>query len=162
MTTVTPKNTTIARTLLYRPDIDGLRAVAVLAVVLFHAFPSLLPGGFCPKVLLVARHPAAAFFSPVSRFWKLLVGALLAHWNRTQLYSDAAASNRMSIVGAVLCGLAMAGLNKDMDFPGWCPINRNGTFLYSYGDHISDSANRLIADQLLAGLHGSSQHEAQY
>jgi peptidoglycan/LPS O-acetylase OafA/YrhL len=30
----------------YRPDIDGLRAVAVLAVVMFHAFPDLLPGGF--------------------------------------------------------------------------------------------------------------------
>lgn len=30
----------------YRPDVDGLRAVAVLAVVVFHAFPSLLPGGF--------------------------------------------------------------------------------------------------------------------
>jgi peptidoglycan/LPS O-acetylase OafA/YrhL len=30
----------------YRPDIDGLRAVAVLLVVFFHAFPEALPGGF--------------------------------------------------------------------------------------------------------------------
>ena len=30
----------------YRPDIDGLRALAVTAVILFHAFPAALPGGF--------------------------------------------------------------------------------------------------------------------
>ena len=30
----------------YRPDIDGLRAVAVGVVVVFHAFPRWLPGGF--------------------------------------------------------------------------------------------------------------------
>jgi peptidoglycan/LPS O-acetylase OafA/YrhL len=35
-----------AAQLRYRADIDGLRAIAVIAVVLFHAFPKVLPGGF--------------------------------------------------------------------------------------------------------------------
>ncbi|MCR4304410.1 MAG: acyltransferase [Gallionella sp.] len=30
----------------YRADIDGLRAIAVLSVVGFHAFPSSIKGGF--------------------------------------------------------------------------------------------------------------------
>ncbi len=30
----------------YRPDIQGLRAIAVLAVMLFHFNPVWLPGGF--------------------------------------------------------------------------------------------------------------------
>lgn len=32
--------------LTYRADVDGLRAVAILIVVAFHAFPDMFPGGF--------------------------------------------------------------------------------------------------------------------
>ena len=48
-TSTSPANEAAAETLThpkYRPDIDGLRAVAVLAVVAFHAFPRWMPGGF--------------------------------------------------------------------------------------------------------------------
>ena len=30
----------------YRADIDGLRALAVFAVIIYHAYPLSLPGGF--------------------------------------------------------------------------------------------------------------------
>ncbi|MBY0244346.1 MAG: acyltransferase [Sphingobacteriaceae bacterium] len=30
----------------YRPDIDGLRAIAVISVIIFHISPSVLPGGY--------------------------------------------------------------------------------------------------------------------
>jgi peptidoglycan/LPS O-acetylase OafA/YrhL len=35
-----------SHTISYRPEIDGLRAFAVISVVVFHAFPNLIKGGF--------------------------------------------------------------------------------------------------------------------
>ncbi|KDO16013.1 hypothetical protein SPRG_18449, partial [Saprolegnia parasitica CBS 223.65] len=38
--------TTTTTTHTYRPDVDGLRTLAVVPVLVFHAYPSSLPGGF--------------------------------------------------------------------------------------------------------------------
>jgi peptidoglycan/LPS O-acetylase OafA/YrhL len=40
------KAISIREEIAYRPDIDGLRAVAVIAVVLYHGYPTYLTGGF--------------------------------------------------------------------------------------------------------------------
>lgn len=43
----TTKNKKVTNMIIkYRPDIDGLRAIAVMSVVVFHYFPTALPGGF--------------------------------------------------------------------------------------------------------------------
>lgn len=41
-----PSANVLAKQHLWRTDITGLRALAVLPVLLFHAFPHLCPGGF--------------------------------------------------------------------------------------------------------------------
>jgi hypothetical protein len=47
----------------YRPDVDGLRAVAILSVVAFHAFPDLIQGGFV-GVDVFLRHLRLPRFRP--------------------------------------------------------------------------------------------------
>lgn len=80
----------------YRSDIDGLRAVAVISVVLFHAFPSLLAGGFVGvdiffvisgflissiliKELQVEKFSIANFYSRrVARIFPALITVMIA------------------------------------------------------------------------------------
>ena len=53
------------------------------------------------------------------------------------IYKYSSIENRLSI---------LQGL---MDTDGHCMISKNGKFLYSYGDHLSDYGNSLVAKDFL-------------
>ncbi|ABI78773.1 acyltransferase family protein [Hyphomonas neptunium ATCC 15444] len=65
----------------YRSDVDGLRAVAVTSVVLFHASPSALPGGFLGVDIffvisgyLIGTILLKELSAPKVSFWSFILG----------------------------------------------------------------------------------------
>jgi peptidoglycan/LPS O-acetylase OafA/YrhL len=75
---------------------------------------ALAAASFAANLWLTAERPTAAFYLPVTRFWELLAGGLLAFFAVQEKYSDLKAT----------CGLALlAGafllLHGQRDFPGW-------------------------------------------
>jgi peptidoglycan/LPS O-acetylase OafA/YrhL len=64
-------------------------------------------------------HLAAAFYSPMSRFWELMLGAMIAGAGRSKLAISPMLRECQSIVGLLAICLAVAIINSDGSFPGW-------------------------------------------
>jgi peptidoglycan/LPS O-acetylase OafA/YrhL len=74
---------------------------------------------FLINVVTVHSNPVAAFYSPLSRFWELMLGGMLAY---VILHRPALAALRADILS--WCGLGMIAicgwfLTKEDAFPGW-------------------------------------------
>jgi peptidoglycan/LPS O-acetylase OafA/YrhL len=77
---------------------------------------------FVLNVAAIEAYPVATFYSPVTRFWELLIGSLLAY---ASLYSPAfkrvsdGQKNIASVAGLSLIIVAAVVLNQKSLFPGW-------------------------------------------
>lgn len=73
---------------------------------------------FVLNVALVGAHPTSAFYLPVTRFWELLGGSLLAYLGRNGKRFGAG-SNAVSLAGLALLVAGLALLDGSRAFPGW-------------------------------------------
>jgi len=102
----------------------GLLAITVLIAAV----------SFAINVATVRSDAVAAFYSPLSRFWELMAGGILAYvaGHRPELLARGA--NARSVAGLVLIAAALVLLTKESAFPGWwalLPVL--GTFLMISG-----------------------------
>ena len=78
---------------------------------------------FLLNIFTLGNNPVATFYSPLSRFWELLIGSLLAYFFtykedfRSEQNLDLL--NLLSGIGIIMIGISIAFLNKKSFFPGW-------------------------------------------
>ena len=84
---------------------------------------------FMLNVARIHSHAISVFYTPQSRFWELLIGAVLARlmigksslyaWLNSTKHEHYMARNALSLCGAALLMAAYFLLTKDKRFPGW-------------------------------------------
>ena len=89
---------------------------------LFVAALCILVVSFVVNIMTIGMHPTAAFFSPLSRFWELMAGCLLAASSRFAQRVPPWWRSVLSVVGLALLVGAVAALNSRSQFPGWSAI----------------------------------------
>jgi peptidoglycan/LPS O-acetylase OafA/YrhL len=74
---------------------------------------------FAVSVASLSDHVEAAFYSPLARFWELMIGGLLAH---AALYRPALLARLpqlQSTLGLALLAAGLAFIDRSRAFPGW-------------------------------------------
>ena len=77
---------------------------------------------FLCNVVVVEHSTAAAFYSPATRFWELMCGAVLAYWasiGRVRVPPVSLLAQGEAAFGFACIVAATFAFNSGMDFPGW-------------------------------------------
>lgn len=129
---------------------------------------------FLVSLYQTSASPSAAFFSPLTRFWELLVGGYLASreaglagWSSGRPHATAesrelskatarhwtVSSNLMSVTGLALVIFPMVIINGQSKFPGWwAAVPVAGTYLMLRAGRESWIGLRLFSNPLMVWL----------
>jgi peptidoglycan/LPS O-acetylase OafA/YrhL len=74
---------------------------------------------FAANVALVSDHPALAFYSPMTRAWQLMMGAMLAAANKDDSRVWQRHADLKAVAGLLLIAAAILLLGHASRYPGW-------------------------------------------
>ncbi|MCI1026038.1 acyltransferase, partial [Pseudomonas putida] len=74
------------------------------------------------NLVSVHQDAVAAFYLPMSRFWELGAGALLAYWRSRSAALGESLANRLAAIGLLLIVVALVVITKQDRFPGWWAV----------------------------------------
>jgi len=81
---------------------------------------SIVIGSFSLNVSMVNDQATATFFSPLTRFWELALGSLLAHtFTKISFLETSKGSFFCSAIGLCLITAAIFLIDENLAFPGW-------------------------------------------
>lgn len=85
---------------------------------------------FAINIYLASSDPIADFYSPLSRFWELMIGGILSYITLNKAEPGLPMPNVQSAIGLALIISSIWLLNEDVVFPGWWALLPTvGTFL---------------------------------
>jgi peptidoglycan/LPS O-acetylase OafA/YrhL len=114
----------------------------------------VLIASFAINAATVGSKPVAAFYSPLSRFWELLVGSAVAY---IALYRqdikrnlNATFPHASSALGVILIAIGIAMLGKHSAFPGWWALLPTiGTALIILSDSQSWLNQHVLSSKVM-------------
>ena len=108
---------------------------------------------FGVNVLTVASHADADFYSPVSRFWELMLGGVLAYTMLHRPEYLPRKGNLLSLLGLAGIVIGICVIRGSDDFPGWWALLPTlGTFLVIAAPPSSWVNRYLLANRMMVGI----------
>lgn len=105
---------------------------------------------FSANIFTATSNPIADFYSPLSRFWELMIGGVLAYLILHKPHYIPKQTNWQSAIGLLLIVVAVVSINKDRTFPGWLALLPTlGAFLIISAQPTSWINHYLLGNRVL-------------